>query len=169
MKLRISHSSIYSYNTPVEYALQQVRLTPFNNSQQTVLDWSIEIEGGKEELVFDDQYGNQTLTVSINPGHEEIRVTASGTVETHDGSGILGFVHGRVPLWYFKHFSERTKPGKQIRLLAKLIDHQNMLESLHFLSREILSALPYGKGQTFVDTPAEDALSLGNGVCQDHA
>ncbi len=169
MKLSISHSSTYSYTSPVNYALQQVRLTPVSNRQQTVLDWAIEIDGGKKEIAFSDQHGNQTLTVSINPGHEKITVTASGTVETEDDTGVLGRVHGRVPLWHFKQFTDRTKAGKQVRGLAKIIDPESELESLHSLSKAILKTLPYGQGQTFVDTTAEDALSLGNGVCQDHA
>lgn len=169
MKLKISHTNTYSYDAPVDYALQQVRLTPVNNKQQTVLDWSVEIEGGKQELSFDDQHGNRTLLVSLDRGNSAIVVKASGQVETHDNSGILGFVHGCIPLWHFKQFTDRTKPGKQIKALAKGIDSDNQLASLHLLSDEILSTASYLKGQTFVDTTAEDALSLGSGVCQDHA
>lgn len=169
MKLKISHSNTYSYDAPVNYALQQVRLMPVNNIQQTVQNWDIEIEGGKRELSFDDHHGNRTFTVSLNPGNSSIIVKASGTVETHDSSGILGFVHGCLPLWHFRQFTKRTKPGKGIRTLSKIIDANDQLSSLHELSREILSIASYQKGQTFVDTIAEDALSLGSGVCQDHS
>lgn len=169
MKLKISHSNTYSYDAPVNYALQQVRLMPVNNIQQTVQNWDIEIEGGKKELSFDDHHGNRTFTVSLNPGNSSIIVKASGTVETHDSSGILGFVHGCLPLWHFRQFTKRTKPGKGIRTLSKIIDANDQLSSLHELSREILSIASYQKGQTFVDTIAEDALSLGSGVCQDHS
>jgi hypothetical protein len=142
---------------------------PVNNIQQTVQNWDIEIEGGKRELSFDDHHGNRTFTVSLNPGNSSIIVKASGTVETHDSSGILGFVHGCLPLWHFRQFTKRTKPGKGIRTLSKIIDANDQLSSLHELSREILSIASYQKGQTFVDTIAEDALSLGSGVCQDHS
>lgn len=169
MKLKINHTNTYSYDAPVEYALQQVRLTPTNNKQQSVIDWSVEIQGGKQELSFDDQHGNRTLTVSLEKGNQAIEVRASGTVETHDQSGILGMVYGRVPLWHFKKSTNRTKPGKQIKQLAHIIDADNKLESLHKLSKEILDIASYKKGQTFVDTTAEEALSLGSGVCQDHA
>lgn len=169
MKLNISHINTYSYNAPVDYALQQVRLTPVDNKQQSVLDWSVEIDGGKQELSFDDQHGNRTLLVSLDRGNSFITVKASGTVETHDGTGILGLVHGCVPLWHFKQFTDRTKPGKQIKSISKAIDTKDTLTSLHALSQKILETVPYSKGETFVDTSAEDALSLGSGVCQDHA
>ena len=169
MKLKISHTSTYTYDTPVDYALQQVRLSPTTNKQQTVLDWEVEIKGGKRELSFLDQHGNRTLTVSLDQGSKAIEVKASGTVETHDDTGVLGMVHGCVPLWHYRQFTDRTKPGKQIRALSKLINPDNQLESLHTLSGQILSDASYKKGQTFVDTTAEEALSLGSGVCQDHA
>jgi transglutaminase-like putative cysteine protease len=169
VKLKISHTNTYSYDTPVDYALQQIRLTPTKNKQQTVLDWSVDIEGGIKELSFDDQHGNHTMTVSIDRGKNAIEVRASGTVETHDNSGILGMVHGCVPLWHFMQFTDRTKPGKQIRALSKTIKMDKQLECLHALSSTILSAASYQKGQTFVDTTAEEALVLGSGVCQDHA
>jgi transglutaminase-like putative cysteine protease len=169
LKLKISHSNTYSYDAPVEYALQQVRLTPVNNKQQTVHAWDVEIEGGKKELSFDDHHGNRTFTVSLNPGNSKITVKASGIVETHDSTGILGLVHGCLPLWHFKQYTKRTKPGKGIKTLSKTINSSDQLSSLHELSREILSAASYKKGQTFVDTIAEDALLLGSGVCQDHA
>lgn len=169
MKLKINHTSTYSYNKPVTYAVQQVRLTPSNNKQQTVLDWAVEIEGGKQELSFEDQHGNQTITVVLDPGSSGIEVKASGTVETHDPTGILGMVHGCIPLWHFEQFTDRTKPGKKIRALSKTIEADNQLESLHRLSSEILLAAPYKSGHTFVDTTAEEALAVGGGVCQDHA
>lgn len=169
MKLNIQHTSTYSYDAPVNYALQQVRLTPVNNAQQTVLNWNIEIEGGHEELSFTDQHGNHTNTVAIEPGESTIRITASGTVETKGDHGVLGKVYGCVPLWSFLQATDRTAPGKHIRALAKAIAADNQLNDLHTLSKTILEQAPYTKGITYADTSAEEALTLGRGVCQDHA
>jgi len=43
------------------------------------------------------------------------------------------------------------------------------LNDLHLLSAAILTAVPYGQAATNVTTTAEEALTLGGGVCQDHA
>lgn len=142
---------------------------PGNNRQQTVLDWSVTIEGGKEELSFTDQHGNHTKTVSMEPGETTIKITASGTVETHDPTGILGKTYGCVPLWSFLQPTKRTAPGKNIRALARTISADNQLNDLHALSSKILEQAPYSKGTTYADTEAEEALTLGRGVCQDHA
>lgn len=169
MQLKITHTTTYNYDAPVSYALQQVRLTPISNSQQTVLNWQLDIEGGESELFFFDQYNNHTNLVQATPGTEKVTLTASGEVETNDTAGVLGKVYGKAPLWLFTQQTDRTMPGKNIRSLAKILNNtDDLLASLHALSAEILSAVPYGEANTFVGTTAEEALIAGGGVCQDH-
>jgi transglutaminase-like putative cysteine protease len=64
----------------------------------------------------------------------------------------------------------RTRPGKGIRTLARMLEgNDGPLANLHALSAKILENVPYQTGATLVDTPAEEALSAGSGVCQDRA
>ena len=46
MHLRITHKTQYSYDLPIEYALQKVRLRPITSELQAIEDWKIEIDGG---------------------------------------------------------------------------------------------------------------------------
>lgn len=170
MKLEISHTTKYTYDAPVSYGLQQVRLTPLSTKHQTVLDWNVSISGGVQELEFQDQYQNQTLLVQANAGTTEVSVQVSGVVETHSSDGIFGKVYGKAPLWHFCQTTPRTTPGRGIRKLAKHIKAKgDTLSDLHVLSQEILAAAPYGEANTFAGTSAEEALKAGGGVCQDHA
>ena len=169
MRLSITHKTQYEYDAPVDYALQQIRLSPSNTRQQTVLSWNVDVAGGKTELSYDDQYNNHTLLVSINPGGSKIALTASGEVDTLDSSGVLGEVYGYAPLWHFVQPTELTKPGKGIRNLAKIVNADDLLASLHELSTNIADEVAYSPGQTYAATSAEDALQGGHGVCQDHA
>ncbi len=170
MKIQIAHTTTYSYDAPVGYALQQVRLTPTDGPLQKVLDWSIEIAGGRQELTFRDQHGNHTILVNVDHGETEVKITARGEVETGDGSGIYGKIYGAVPLWHYCQQTPRTMPGKNIRALARPLERsEDPLSGLHDLSRTILETIPYKTGATFAETPAEEALSGDGGVCQDHA
>ena len=170
MKLKITHTTSYSYDEPVSYALQQVRLTPMDNPQQKVLNWDVAIEGGTTELTFLDQHKNHTMLVGVKPGQDEVRITASGEIETNDTVGVLGKVYGTAPLWHFQQHTRRTAPGKGIAKLIRIIRHtDNLLDDLHAHSAAVLEAVPYGKGGTFAGTTAEEALIAGAGVCQDHA
>lgn len=170
MKLKITHTTQYAYDAPVLYGLQQLRMTPQSSVHQTVHDWAVTIEGGVQELSFDDQYQNKTMLVQAEPGVTKLDLTVSGEVETHTASGIYGKIYGAAPLWHFKQTTPRTEPGKGITKLSKLITgKRDTLAELHALSAAVLDATPYNLTLTSAGTTAEDALKLGGGVCQDHA
>ncbi|MEM1132061.1 MAG: transglutaminase family protein [Pseudomonadota bacterium] len=171
MHLHINHSSRYHYDTPIAYALQQVRLTPKRRKGQNVINWSISIEGGKKELHFEDQHSNTVDLISIEPGREEIIITCTGEVELTDSTGIIGKHGGHAPLWYFQRTTELTKPGREIRKLVSELRKEELpgLEQAHALSSMIRDTVTYSTGETHANTSAEEALKLGEGVCQDHS
>lgn len=171
MKLQILHKTTYVYETPVQYALQQVRLTPKNRQGQQTLDWQIDIEGGDIELEFEDHNNNRVQLVNHLPGSDKIEITARGIIETNNKTGITGQHGGFTPLWYFLRSTELTKPGKRVQNLVKSIDvsPEDKVPVLHHLSQTVLSKITYEIGQTEAGTTAEQALENGSGVCQDHA
>ncbi len=170
MRLSITHKTRYLYDQPVNYALQKVRLRPLNDTQQTVVNWGLAIEGGRFEVGYLDHFLNLTDLVSAEPGSQMLDIVASGVVETNNTSGVLGKVYGTMPLWYYTHQTPLTEPGAAIRKLARaLASAPDTLDGLHDLSASILKDAPYTLGQTGSATLAEDALKSGHGVCQDHA
>lgn len=170
MEITVNHTTEYSYDAPVAYALQKVRLRPLTNSMQRVEEWDISVEGGRIETSYLDHHGNHVDLVSIEPGAQALKVLARGQINTLNDSGVLGRVYGRAPLWYFQQPTKQTEPGEAIRALPRLPDDPNeVLPGLHDLSAAIIGALPYRKGGTEVNTSAEAAMSGGSGVCQDHA
>ena len=170
MRIKINHNTHYSYSHAVDYALQKLRLRPLGSPLQSVVDWSIEITGGKLETSYADHYGNHVDLVSIDPGAQSLAITVSGIVETHNTTGVLGQVYGKAPLWLFKQPTPLTTAGPLITSLAAVMDQNNdPLTELHALSDAILKAAPYMAGETHTRTTAEDALKGKLGVCQDHA
>ncbi|NNE89360.1 MAG: transglutaminase family protein [Silicimonas sp.] len=170
MKLSISHTTEYTFDQPVEYALQKVRLRPMSNTTQQVKDWSVSIEGGKFEVGYQDHYGNLVDLVSATEGTQKLTATAIGEVETLNNTGVLGMVFGRMPLWHFQSTTPQTEPGAKSRAFARVIGQGgSVLQGLHDASAAILEAVPYEAGQTKTNTTAEEAIKIGKGVCQDHA
>jgi transglutaminase-like putative cysteine protease len=171
MRLQISHRTIYTYENPVAYGLQELRLIPKNRPAQHVVNWSVEIEGGKRELEFEDQHMNRVLLISFDGAGHEISITCSGTVETFDTAGICGKRAGCAPLWYFAHSTDLTRAGNLTRKLTKglLSEIEDPVARMHQLSANVLEAVEYDPGHTNAKTTAEDALTAGHGVCQDHA
>lgn len=170
MELKVNHETRYEYSEPVQYALQKVRLRPLSSVMQDVLDWSVDVTGGKIETSYCDHYGNHVDLISIERGADQLIVRVSGTVETKVSSGVLGKVYGRAPLWHFQQPTLRTTPGPKIRALPQIDPlNENVVADLHALSAAILEQVPYTIGGTHSQTTAEEAMSGALGVCQDHA
>lgn len=169
MQLKISHTTEYSYDKPIQFGLQHLRMTPKTRDGQRVLDWSIDITGGRIEVEFEDQHNNQVTLAGFPAGAEQISIVCAGTVEVEDRAGVVGVHGGYAPLWYFDRITPLTKPGPEVRRLARDIGGAGELDRLHALSAQISEEVTYLIGQTGVETTAEDALKSGAGVCQDHA
>ncbi|KQI70221.1 transglutaminase [Loktanella sp. 3ANDIMAR09] len=169
MDLHITHTTRYTYDHPVSYALQRLHLRPQDNPMQRVQSWDIIVEGGQIELTYDDHYGNHTDLVNVTRGATELAVTARGVIETRDTAGVLGHVNSTAPLWHFKTATPATEADEAIRGLAARLASDNSIPALHAICADILDAVPYETGQTYADTTATQALAGGCGVCQDHA
>ncbi|MCY3994698.1 MAG: transglutaminase family protein [Rhodobacter sp.] len=171
MQLKISHVTRYRYEGPVTYGLQEVRLTPRSIPGQNVLAWSIEIQGGKVELEFEDQHANTVKLISFHDDPRELAITCTGEVATLDTSGIFGSHTGYAPLWYFTRVTPLSRPGQAVRKLVRGVreDERDAIARLHLLSARIRETVAYVTGRTGVETSAEAALAVGKGVCQDHS
>lgn len=171
MALMIQHVTTYRFDEPVPYGLQQLRLTPKSRAGQEVVSWQMDIQGGRAECDFTDEYLNQVSLVSFEPGVAEIIVRCQGMVETEDRSGVVGKHGGFAPLWLFERATPLTRMGPRVRALAKGLkdEHAEDIPRLHALAARVKAAIAYEIGATGAETTAEEALELGAGVCQDHA
>ena len=171
MRLKVKHTTSYFYSAPVDYSLQQVRMTPKQRQGQKILDWNVSIDGGRKQLEFTDQHANHVELISIDPGVERIVIHVTGEVETSDAAGILGRHQGFMPLWLFKRPTALTAPGPRIRALQKELgaDFDSDIAQAHALSALIVEHVPYATGKTDAETGAEQAVVHASGVCQDHA
>lgn len=171
MRLSIRHTTRYVFAEPVAHGVQRLRLMPKETQGQKILDWKMEYQGAREELAYDDENFNHVRLVSVEPGVREVVISSSGIVQTEDHAGVIGRHAGHMPLWAFLGQTSLTKPGPRIRQLASSAERgsDGMLDSLHRLSAVIREAVAYETGFTNVTTTAEEAVSHGRGVCQDHA
>jgi transglutaminase-like putative cysteine protease len=169
MLLKIAHRTRYAYDHPVGYALQRLRVVPVASPTQTVVDWSVELKGASEQVRYTDHHGNDTRLIAIEGGQTEIVVDAKGSVETLDTAGVLGMQYGYAPLWLFLRQTPLTMAGPGTLALAGDAGGAQMLDRLHALMALIEERVAYAPGSTTVVTTAEQALELGQGVCQDHA
>jgi transglutaminase-like putative cysteine protease len=170
MILNISHETVYEYDQPVPFGLQQVRQTPRTSHVQRVIDWETHVEGGTTQATFNDHYRNAVQLISLGEGRNTFRLVSTGSVETFDTGGVFGAASELVPLWLFLRSTSLTHPGPLVQeLLGGQAEHQSHLDALHELASRIHDAVAYRVGSSTAWSTAEDALSSGEGVCQDHA
>ena len=170
MLLKIRHETKYLHAAPVSYGLMELRMQPREHAIQKVIDWNISLEGAEEQLRFSDQHRNEVVLAAYQGQPHEITIACEGTVETRDTAGVVGEHAGFAPLWYYKRQTRLTRPGNAGKALLRELgaDHHAHVSQMHALSARILEAVRYETGATSSETPAEEALELGKGVCQDH-
>ncbi|MEJ6397467.1 transglutaminase family protein [Yoonia sp. 208BN28-4] len=170
MRLNIRHQTVYSYDQPVSYALQQLRLRPKSRAGQEIVNWAVTVDGGKHELAFEDEHANAVDLVSVVPGGTQITVTCEGIVDVENKAGVVGKQGGHVPLWLFRRTTPLTAAGRGIsKLVVPFEGRDPDLQCLHDLSDQIRGQIPFSTDQTESDLGAEDVIAAGHGVCQDHA
>jgi len=171
MRLAIRHTTSYRFADPVAHGLQRLRLTPKETQGQTIVEWTIEYSGAREELAYDDQNHNHVTLVSVAEGAHDVVIACRGVVETEDKAGVIGRHAGHLPLWAFLSQTPLTRPGPRIRQLIAAAGRsdEGPVPALHNLSAAIRERVVYETGHTHVDTTAEEAVAAGHGVCQDHA
>ncbi len=171
MRISITHDTTYSYDEPVPFALQELRLTPRPSEGQRVLRWDMAIEGGKKEVDFVDHHANQVQLISILPDQQHITVRCEGVVETTDTGGVTFHAAGFAPRWLFLRSTPLTTAGAAVDALLAGVDDASagtLVQRMHDLSAHIAAAVTYELGHTHAASTAEEVLAAGHGVCQDH-
>lgn len=171
MRLKIAHTTHYQFGQPVSHGLQRLRLSPKTTQGQKVLDWRMIYHGAVEEVRFEDHNHNHVVLVSVVPGVSEVTIRCEGTVVTADNHGVIGQHSGHMPLWAFLAQSALTRPGPKVRAIMSGLDvpRSDPVPMLHCLSGLVRESIDYIPGETSVQTTAEEAATIGAGVCQDHA
>lgn len=168
MRLKISHTTRYDFDAPVNYGLQQLRETPKSSGAQKVLTWATRIEGGRKELQFEDHHRNHVDLVSYTAGTQALVVVSEGEVEVADSHGIVGPHKGHAPLWLFQRATSLTNAGSGCDALLRQLPEGAEVDRFHALSGLISEIVAYETGISQTHWTAEDVIKAGHGVCQDH-
>lgn len=169
MKLHIIHETRYRYDAPLTALVQSLRLTPSVFEGQRASDWNISVSGGIRGSAFRDGAGDWIEAWTVRGPVDEITVSIDGQVETRDTAGVLrGYRETVHPLVYLRA-TPATELDDGLRRLAASVSGEDGLALAHGLAAAIGEAIRYRVGVTEMFTTAAEALSLGEGVCQDHA
>ncbi|WP_437206133.1 transglutaminase family protein [Planctomicrobium sp. SH664] len=186
MNYRITHSTTYSYSSPVRVCHNYVMLTP--REQQTVTCQSHRLVIRPTPQVSGrrtDYFGNTVQSFSIEENHRQLQVVATSRVtvtprelpaamETPPWNEVATGVTERTdPKWLraspFLYDSPRIRRNAEFRefALQSFTVDRPILEAVLDLTRIVHEHFKYDSKATAVDTEVETAFSLQRGVCQD--
>jgi transglutaminase-like putative cysteine protease len=169
MRVSIRHETHYDYGAVGTFAVQRLRLTPFDNKSQKVLSWSIEADGVADAAQYIDGFGNRVHLVTHCAPYEKLSVVATGEVETTDTGGVLGNLGEVASPLLFLRATPLTRSSDPIDALTEGLPGADMLDRMHHLLESIANRVTYVTDATNAATSAVEAFEAGEGVCQDHA
>lgn len=166
MRISIDHTTHYSYEAPVRYSTQYLRLVPQSTMRQRVLEWTLETPGTPLELR--DGYGNTLHVLTLDNPVTEIVIRASGVVETSSSIDEQADQPLLSPLLFLRPTALTRAEGPLIEFAEKYRRRAGSLTGLRDLASAVLAKVPFQPGVTEVHSTALEAFESANGVCQDH-
>ena len=167
MRLKIEHITTFAYDKLISEAYIEMRLKPLDADGQRCLSFSLVTEPQDAVLKYTDHFGNDVHHFDVIQPHQKMVVAATSEVLTPevfstDSSSLspLDEFNYMSPTVYAPHTAELISFSYALRS-----DHP--VETAFAIMRALRATLAYEKGATDVKTTADQALSLGRGVCQD--
>jgi transglutaminase-like putative cysteine protease len=172
MRLRIAHSTTYTFDPPANGVIQMLRLTPNNNDGQYVANWQVDTSTDSRLEMHHDAFGNITHVLTHGP-LSELKIDVTGLVETHDTGGVLKGTDERFPPSFFLRSTPLTQADAAMKAftggLRAESDPADMLGFLHALLLQLHDYMTFDTDPTHPSTSASEAFTLKRGVCQDYA
>lgn len=170
MRIRISHTTTYRYDTPPKSVTQALRLTPRNHDGQYVVNWRIDLSQDCELRPQEDAFGNLVHTFTADGPFNELSISVEGVVETSDMHGVVRGTLERFPPSMFLRETQLTQSDSAIAEFAQRTRKAasgSTLDLLHALMTGLNQEIKFDTDPTHAATTASEAFALKRGVCQD--
>jgi transglutaminase-like putative cysteine protease len=177
-RLRIVHRTQVRYQGPVRASYNEARMTPQALSQQSVLDTEVSTDIPVPIWTYRDYWGTEVSSFDIQAPHEELEILARATVETRPAPKPRqplpwAALRERAADWALVEFLAPTTRTAVTAELAETARQRtagaNPLEAAEDIVSWVNQRVAYVQGATEVQTGAQEAWDMGEGVCQDMA
>jgi transglutaminase-like putative cysteine protease len=177
-RLRIKHVTGFTYAGTAHASYNEARMTPMTVAGQTTLFSQVECSPAAPAWRYRDYWGTQVSVFDLQRPHQQLRVTATSLVETASAppsSGDAGWDLLRDQSTVDMHCEVlaptplTTVSSDVVGVARGLIGDASPSEAARTVADWVRETVAYVPGSTGVRTSAQEAYSLGKGVCQDIA
>jgi transglutaminase-like putative cysteine protease len=179
----IRHLTRFRYSHPVSESIMEARMHPRSDSNQHCLTFSLSVSPRCRVFSYRDHLGNNVQHFDIPGDHSQLVVIAESVVEQQplpdvpsflapDAWGALDELIDSGDYWemllpstYAVETTALTKLAGQLNVSRR--DDPLML--VHEINQCLFDYFEYVPRSTRVDSPIDEAIVNGKGVCQDFA
>ena len=179
----VEHTMRYDYETPVQASVMTLYLCPLRDRAQTLREFSVRTDPEGRLFEFTDPFGNTAHFLDRPRPHARFEVKARSRVEV----GPLASAPERLEpgatealrravqtpeFWPLANPSRFVRPSPALEKFMAAHDialGEDPLVSARELCARLHDVFEYIPGHTRVDSPIEEILETGRGVCQDYA
>jgi transglutaminase-like putative cysteine protease len=170
MRIRISHTTTYAYDTTPTGVTQLLRLTPRDHDGQHVVSWRIDLSEDCLLHQHEDAFANITHSFTAEGPFNKLTVEVAGEVDTQDTDGLVAGAVERFPPQFYLRETSLTQTNAAIIDFAqatRAATDGDTLILLHALLTALNREITFDTDPTHSATTAAEAFSLRRGVCQD--
>jgi transglutaminase-like putative cysteine protease len=179
----IRHLTRFRYSCPISESIMETRMNPRSDSNQHCLNFTLSVSPRCRVFSYRDHQGNNVQHFDIPGEHNQLVIVAESIVEQQPLPDIPRFL--APDAW--KALDELIESGDYwemllpstfavetdaVRMLARNMDvvrRDDPLMLVQELNQKLYEYFEYVPSHTRVDSPIDEAIVSGKGVCQDFA
>lgn len=183
MYYSICHKTRFRYSAPISESVMEVRMQPRTEGPQRMLNFQLTATPPTQITSYRDGWGNIVHHFDIPSNHSQLTILAEALVDINVPAVLpealrpeswdeLDILVTTDIYWDMLNPSHFARPSALLEQLARDLDirrQDDPLMTLHSINSAIFNHFDYVPQSTRVDSPIEEALTSGRGVCQDFA
>jgi transglutaminase-like putative cysteine protease len=179
----IRHLTRFRYSHPISESIMETRMNPRSDSTQHCLNFSLSVSPRCRVFTYRDHQGNNVQHFDIPGEHNQLVIVAESIVEQQPSPDVPSFL--APDAW--RELDELVESGdywemllpstfavetSAVALLAEQMGvtrRDDPLMLVQELNTRLFNYFDYVPSHTRVDSPIDEAIVSGKGVCQDFA
>ena len=173
-KLHFDYCMEIRYSSDVSWCCYTIKCIPKDTDRQKISNIKIDMIPETKAEWATDSHGNRYIYGSNEIPHSYFKYHIKGDAEC--GCATHESVATETEEMIYRHSHGLTDPGERLREYMESIradmpsfDEIKPLDKAKHIMEKLHEYLVYEKGCTGIDTGAEEAFSIGRGVCQDYS
>ncbi|MBX3241167.1 MAG: transglutaminase family protein [Chitinophagaceae bacterium] len=176
---KIHHITRYEYDRPVRESINEIKIYPYQCTEQETLQQEVEITANPKLELFTDYWGNKSGAFSMLQAHRLLIIESRLLIRTTQSSQLnINFhsrfdelakdIEGNIQLIELSE-PDHIQSQPRIREIAEqaLSSDSSVAAATEYFSEYIFKNFRYTKGITSIETTVDEILDQKGGVCQD--